>query len=267
MLNWLFRRNRDIKKETTIQNESKNEIKSESKIRDMQIERQAEDIPGNINFEEYFKKYYPLAYNTLSMQAFVQGASLEDYTLDIVKRFKGEFELSDDLMGAYLIHIAKGNIKGINLNKAIIDNMNNYNFSQEFINDLRRNSLLTRIEEAKSKLRMSVETKSDEVTLVPIIEGAKHFTNILYSIDTRNRCINYNSKGLVVLAGFINAYYDSEDLKKALYSFSNNITSWGEFVQFMHKFSSLIELSDSFYDNCLEYIELVLELNDIEQIL
>lgn len=131
--------------------------------------------------------------------------------------------------------------------------------------DLTRESLLTKIEKSQSKLRMSVETKSDELTIVRIIEGAENFTKILCSIDIKNRCANYNSKGLVVLAGLIHTYYNNEDLKMALYLFANNSISWGEFVQFMHKFSSAINFSDNFYNNALEYIELVLELHDISK--
>ena len=131
--------------------------------------------------------------------------------------------------------------------------------------DLTRESLLTKIEKSQSKLRMSVETKSDELTIVRIIEGAENFTKILCSIDNKNRCANYNSKGLVVLAGLIHTYYNNEDLKMALYLFANKSISWGEFVQFMHKFSSAINFSDNFYNNALEYIELVLELHDISK--
>lgn len=131
--------------------------------------------------------------------------------------------------------------------------------------DLTKESLLTKIEKAKLNLRMSVETKSDEVTIVRILEGAEYFTKILCSIDIKNRCVNYNSKGLVVLAGLIDSYYNNKDLKMALYLFANNSISWGEFVQFMHKFSTAINFSDNFYNNALEYIELVLELYDINR--
>ena len=94
---------------------------------------------NNINFEECFERHYPCSYHTLGIQAFMRGISLEDYTLEIVEGFKGEYELSDSLMGAYLMHIAKGKIEGIDLDETIISNMSKYNFSQEFINDIKRN--------------------------------------------------------------------------------------------------------------------------------
>lgn len=94
---------------------------------------------NNINFEECLKRHYPMSYNTFKIQALMQNISLEDYTLEIVEDCKGEFELADVLMGAYLMHIAKGNIEGKDLDEEIINNMIEYNFSQEFINDIKRN--------------------------------------------------------------------------------------------------------------------------------
>ena len=96
-------------------------------------------MKNNINFEECFERYYPCSYRTYDMIASISNSSVEDYTLEIVKRFKGGYELEDGLMGAYLIHIAKGNIKGIDLDEVISRNMSNYNFSQEFINYIKRN--------------------------------------------------------------------------------------------------------------------------------
>lgn len=92
-----------------------------------------------INFDMCFKRYYPNSYTALSMIAKMMDETLEEHTFNTVRSYNGGFELEDSLMGAYIMHIAKGNIEGVNIDDVINVNKMRYNFTESFINDVKNN--------------------------------------------------------------------------------------------------------------------------------
>lgn len=94
---------------------------------------------SKINFDMCFKKYYPNSYQVMSMMAEMDDETVEELTLKSIQFYDGSFQLEDSLMGAYIMHIAKGNIKGVNIDNIINSNKKIYNFSDDFINDVKNN--------------------------------------------------------------------------------------------------------------------------------
>lgn len=94
---------------------------------------------NKISFEDCFKKHYPSSYTVMKMIAMMGNTTIEEHTLTVVQNFDGSYELEDSLMGAFIMHIAKGNINGIDIDKVINDNRASYIFTNEFINDVKNN--------------------------------------------------------------------------------------------------------------------------------
>lgn len=91
---------------------------------------------NNTEFRNCFKKHFPESYQMFSNMEMLFGEKIEKATLISVQKYDGAYELEDSLMGAYLIHIAVGNIE----NKVLVEEINrykvNYSFTSEFIHDI-----------------------------------------------------------------------------------------------------------------------------------
>lgn len=92
------------------------------------------------------------------------------------------------------------------------------------------------IEKAEWKLKMAIKTQADEVALKQVLSARDYCKNILKMYDLNGRCINNNSKTLLIFAGIIDTYFYNEGLRATLTLFNQRAITWGEFVEFMHKF-------------------------------
>lgn len=86
-----------------------------------------------MNFDECFKKHFSLSYSTYSIIAEMSDVSIEEWTLRLVRNYKGDYELEDSLMGAFIMHVAIGNIQGWDLDTLL----KKLNWSSDFEYDIK----------------------------------------------------------------------------------------------------------------------------------
>lgn len=95
---------------------------------------------NRMSFEECFKKHFPMSYQMQLIMANAndfeeEGTSFEESLLKQVRFYDGTYEIEESLMGAFIMHVALGNISGWNINELLI----NSKLSNGFIDDVIKN--------------------------------------------------------------------------------------------------------------------------------
>jgi len=88
-----------------------------------------------MNFDECFKKHFPLGESMYSILADCDRVSIEEFTLTLLERYNGSYELEDSLLGALIMHVKLKNIKGFFIDELI----GQLNWSSDFSYDVYNN--------------------------------------------------------------------------------------------------------------------------------
>ena len=126
-------------------------------------------------------------------------------------------------------------------------------------------NISSKAKQAREDMIKSEKTLLDSMVSNLMLKNEMNFEEFLHSLDKNNICDSSNSKVLVIFMGYLGIAIDEDVngdgqiLFDKLDTYSNKRCTWGELVQFSHKYTSLIGISDDFYNISQDYILSVLK--------
>ncbi|MCG7344068.1 hypothetical protein MHZ92_07990 [Sporosarcina sp. ACRSL] len=84
-----------------------------------------------MNFEECLQKHFPLGYQ---MHRLLSSESVEESSLSLLQGYSGNYELEEMMLGALILHVQLGNIKGYDVD----DLLSQLNWSPDFEYDVKK---------------------------------------------------------------------------------------------------------------------------------